>query len=42
MMPKDLEVKDAGTDWVDYLDQLTGQTERNKNNSQAMFEGRMK
>ena len=41
MMPKDLEVKDAGADWVDYLDQLTGQTERNKNNSQAMFDGRM-
>lgn len=41
MMPKDLEVKDAGADWVDYLDQLTGQTERNKNNSQAMFNGRM-
>ena len=41
MMPKDLEVKDAGVDWVDYLDQLTGQTERNKNNSQAMFDGRM-
>lgn len=41
MMPKDLEVKDAGVDWVDYLDQLTGQTERNKNNSKAMFDGRM-
>lgn len=41
MMPKDLEVKDAAADWVDYLDQLTGQTERNKNNSQAMFDGRM-
>lgn len=41
MMPKDLEVKDAGVDWVDYLDQLTGKTERNKNNSKAMFDGRM-
>jgi hypothetical protein len=41
-MPRDLEVQDAGDDWVEYLDKDTGEVIRNHGNSRALFEGRMK
>lgn len=40
IMPPDLEVHDAGSDWVDYLDKDTGEIIRNEGNSVALFEGR--
>jgi len=40
-MPKDLVVHDAGDDFVEYQDQDTGDIIKNKENSQAIFDGRM-
>ena len=42
MMPPDLELRDAGDGWVEYLDKDTGEIVRNEKNSQEMYEGRMK
>jgi len=41
IMPKDFVVIDAGDDFVEYEDQDTGEVIKNKNNSQAIFDGRM-
>ena len=42
IMPKDLEMTDAGDDWVEYEDLDTGETFRNNGNSREIFEGRMR
>ena len=42
IMPKDLEMSDAGDDWVEYEDLDTGETFRNNGNSREIFEGRMR
>ena len=41
IMPKDLVVHDVGDDFVEYQDQDTGEIIKNKENSQAIFDGRM-
>ena len=42
IMPKDLTVHDAGPDFVEYMDEDTGEVLRNQGNSQEIFDGRMK
>lgn len=42
IMPKDLTVHDAGTDFVDYLDADTGVVIRNQGNSEELHKGRMR
>jgi len=42
IMPKDLVVHDAGDDFVEYEDKDTGEIIKNKGNSQAIFDGRMR
>jgi hypothetical protein len=41
-MPPDLEVSDAGDDFVDYEDLDSGEIIRNQNNSREIFESRMR
>ncbi|HAD28752.1 MAG TPA: hypothetical protein DCF96_08830, partial [Rhodobacteraceae bacterium] len=42
VMPPDLEVSDAGDDFVDYEDLDSGEIIRNQNNSREIFESRMR
>ena len=41
IMPNDLEVMDAGDDFVEYEDQDSGEVIRNQNNSREIFERRI-
>jgi hypothetical protein len=42
IMPKDLVVQDASDTFVEYEDQDSGEVIRNENNSQEIFDGRMR
>jgi len=42
ILPTDLVVHDAGDDFVEYEDKDTGEIIKNKGNSQAIFDGRMR
>lgn len=42
MLSRDYEVRDTGTDWVDYIDLETGEIIRNKENSPELYRRMMK